>query len=226
MDRVTSYPNPLAAIVGLLPDLTLAQLHAVKVEAAAAEALLRSRLSACAGRDREQHRERLLRHYAKGGEPLKVVPADDEPRDWAAPYEDEAVRQGQDGPDPAYVVAPRFGGVECRSVPADPFVGFPDLPPGPAGRPPEALDALAPLYEVQRQTAALAERDRCPLTGDAADDDGDTPLVVPPFTDEQEGDRCVARSRPRSRPAAWPASRASATGRSRCCTRAPAAGST
>ncbi len=245
MDRVPIPIGPLAQILDRLPDLTLRDIEQLKPEVARHEGLLRSRLDSCRDRAADARRQELLtRHYAKGGEPLRVVGTDDESRDWAAPHEEEAVLQGQDGPDPVYAVAPRpgvnfggstrlsgpgisyevptaedppleafavaprFGGVECRAVPADPFEGFPDLPLGADALAPAARRIGGEQWEPEDVGPGLTEADHCPLTGcmpageesldpdapipfDLADDDqddDDTPLVVPPFTDEQEGE--------------------------------------
>ena len=178
MDRVTTNDDDTAGrVLGLLRGAYLTAAEAQQIRCAVGE---------CEGR----RIARELRHYAKGGEPLQVVPVD-----WTADLEAEAVAQGQDGPDPVYEVAPRFGGVEYRPTPTDPFEGFPDLPlgytPAPAarrvgGEPWEPEDVGPGLGDGPIDPDAPIPLE---LADPAADDDADdTPLVVPPFTDEQEGE--------------------------------------
>ncbi len=168
MDRVTTSESDIVERVrNLLAGTYLTAVEAQKIRCAVGEAEGRGkgRQTAADLAAEERLRAHYRRHYAKGAEPLKVVP--DGPIDWSAPYEAEAVAQGQDGPDPVYLVAPRFGGVEMRSTPVD--------------RPEGAPDALEPLYAVQQQAAAMTPDDE-----DDTDPE-DTPLV--PFDgDAQEGE--------------------------------------
>ncbi len=189
MDRVTTSESDIVERVrNLLAGTYLTAVEAQKIRCAVGEAESRgkSRQTAADLAAEERLRAHYRRHYAKGGEPLRVI-------DWSAPYEAEAVAQGQDGPDPQYIVAPRFGGAEMRSTPVD--------------RPEGAPDALEPLYAVQAEAAAMTPDEADPGAGvphdafafdaagravltpaDADDDDPeDTPLVQ--FDgDAQEGE--------------------------------------